>query len=291
VEAPLPAGTGPNPGVTVRSVSCASAGNCTAVAPYRDSSGHQQGLLLTQTAGTWAAAKAVLPANARSNTFAFLNSVSCASAGNCTAAGGYLDSSGHFQGLLLTQAAGTWAPGVEAPLPANAGSNPIVELFSVSCALAGSCTAVGQYYDSSGHLQGLLLTQTAAAAPDLSLTDTAPATAVSGQPYRYTLVTTNTGGAAATRVRITDTLPARVHFDAAVTTQGSCTRSPGKPKPKGGTITCAVASLAAGASVTVTIEVTPTKPGTASDAAKVTASNVTADRDDTAAAPVTVHGT
>ena len=43
--------------------------------------------------------------------------------------------------------------------------------------------------------------------------------------------------------------------------------------------------------MTVTIKVTPTKPGKVSDAAKVTASDVTPDRDDTASAPVTVHGT
>src|SRR5207248_6041925 len=61
------------------------------------------------------------------------------------------------QGLLLTETAGTWATGVAASLPANAGSNPAVSLFSVSCASAGNCGAVGSYDDSSGNTQGLLL--------------------------------------------------------------------------------------------------------------------------------------
>jgi hypothetical protein len=52
-----------------------------------------------------------------------------------------------------------------------------------------------------------------------------------------------------------------------------------------------VGTLAAGASVTVTITVTATTPGTVSDAAKVTAGNVTADSDDTASASTTVQGT
>ena len=56
-----------------------------------------------------------------------------------------------------------WATGVEASLPANAGTNPDAGfapvLGSVSCASAGNCTAVGTYDDSSRHEQGLLLTR------------------------------------------------------------------------------------------------------------------------------------
>src|SRR2546425_758351 len=53
--------------------------------------------------------------------------------------------------------AGSWATGVEASLPANAGSNPNVSLYSVSCASARNCSAVGTYFDSSNHRRGLLL--------------------------------------------------------------------------------------------------------------------------------------
>src|SRR4029077_9062882 len=163
-EAPPPANAGSNPGAVLDSVSCASAGNCTATGGYTDSSGNRQGLLLTQTSGAWATGvEAAPPAHAGSNPGARPDSASCASAGNCTATGHYLDNSGHTQGLLLTQASGAWATGVEAALPANAGSNPGAGLNAVSCALAGSCTAVGSYTDISGHTQGLLLTQTSTA--------------------------------------------------------------------------------------------------------------------------------
>ena len=161
VEASLPANAGTNPNAGLGAVSCASAGNCTAVGNYDDSSGHQQVLLLSETSGTWAAGvEASLPANAGTNPNPQLVSVSCASAGNCTAVGGYTDSSGHRQGLLLTETSGTWATGVEASLPANANTSSNVGLNSVSCASAGNCTAVGGYKDSSGHSQGLLLTET-----------------------------------------------------------------------------------------------------------------------------------
>jgi hypothetical protein len=162
VKAPLPANMGTNPEAGIDSVSCASAGNCTAVGNYADSSNHFQGVLLTETAGVWATGvEASLPANAATQPSAFVDWVSCGSPGNCTAVGGYTDSSNHFQGVLLTETAGSWAPGVQAPLPANAAANPNVSPNSISCALPGDCSAVGTYTDSSGHTDGLLLTETA----------------------------------------------------------------------------------------------------------------------------------
>ena len=162
IEATLPAGTAANPVVLLKSVSCPSAGNCSAVGVYRDGAGHFQGLLLTESAGTWAArVEATLPAGAATDPDVSINSVSCPSAGNCGAVGVYRDSSNHYQGLLLTESAGTWAAGVEATLPAGAATDPGVNLSSVSCPSAGNCSAVGWYADSSGHQQGLLLTESA----------------------------------------------------------------------------------------------------------------------------------
>jgi hypothetical protein len=56
-------------------------------------------------------------------------------------------------------------------------------------------------------------------------------------------------------------------------------------------VTCGLGDLAADASATVTIVVTPTKNGTLSDTATVTANNVIQDSDDSAPAPVMVKGT
>ena len=114
-------------------------------------------------AASWASGvEAPLPANAGSTPFVNLRSVSCASAGNCSAVGYYNDSSGHRHGLLLTETAGMWTRGLEPGLPANAGANPDAGLSSVSCASAGNCSAVGSYVDSSLSLHGLLLTENAA---------------------------------------------------------------------------------------------------------------------------------
>ena len=164
IEAPLPANAGANPATEINSVSCASEGDCSAVANYRDSSNNRQGVLWTESSGAWATGVgASLPADAPSQPFVSFSSVSCASAGDCSAVGGYVDGSGSFQGLLMTETAGTWGTGVEAGLPADAGAIPNVGLTSVSCPSAGNCSAVGTYADSSGATQGLLLTESSGA--------------------------------------------------------------------------------------------------------------------------------
>jgi hypothetical protein len=161
VEAVLPANAAPSPaipGAFVRFVSCASAGNCSAVGTYADSSDSQEGMLLTETDGSWSAGvEAVLPANAfSSGEFVQWGSLSCASAGDCAAVGEYRAVGHQFQALLLTKSNGSWSAGVDAaPASSDAWLN------SVSCASAGNCTAVGASEDSSNVRQGLLLTETA----------------------------------------------------------------------------------------------------------------------------------
>ncbi len=159
--ATLPANAAADPNVSLSSVSCVASGECAAVGAYRDSGGNVRGLLLTETSGVWGTGvQAIPPANADPAGLA-LTSVSCPSAGNCSAVGKYRDNSGDYQGMLLTETAGVWHQALEASLPANAASAPSVTLSSVSCAAAGECSAVGRYADSSSTTQGLLVTETA----------------------------------------------------------------------------------------------------------------------------------
>src|SRR2546426_1060419 len=125
-------------------------------APRGGGGGGERGVLLAERGGTGAGGvKATLPAGAGGGPVAF-RSVSCPSAGNCGAVGVYRDGAGHFQGVLLTESAGTWVAGVEATLPAGAATDPSVSLPSVSCASAGNCSAAGSYIDSAGNRQGVL---------------------------------------------------------------------------------------------------------------------------------------
>jgi hypothetical protein len=126
---------------SVSSVSCASAGNCSAGGTYTDGSGHIQAFVVSQANGTWGKAKEV-PGFAILNVgkWAMFGGVSCASAGNCSAGGAYTDGSGHRQGFVVSQVNGIWR---KAKTVAGAAALNQGGVSSVSCASAGNCSAVG----------------------------------------------------------------------------------------------------------------------------------------------------
>jgi len=167
VEATMPANAGSNPDVERfggGALSCPSVGNCTAVGQYRDSAGHEQGFLLSETAGTWGTAvEAPLPANVGPKPQVVLDRLSCPSAGNCTAVGNYTEPSRNgWLGFLVSEAAGTWSAAIVPSLPANASPNQErMEIGGLSCTSVGNCTTMGNYTDKSGDLDGFLWTETA----------------------------------------------------------------------------------------------------------------------------------
>jgi hypothetical protein len=84
-----------------------------------------------------------------------VNSVSCASAGNC-AAGGYYRHRRQQQGFVAVERHGAWRRAIEVPGLAalNTGGRAVVS--SVSCGSAGSCVAGGFYTDRSFLNQGFV---------------------------------------------------------------------------------------------------------------------------------------
>ncbi len=124
-----------------------------------------QGLLLTEKDGVWSSAvKAVVPVDAKGKRHGgdFV-SVSCATAGNCTAVG---------DSLLVTEKAGKWAPATNVVIPR--GDGPPTSLTSVSCKSAQNCSAVGNTYPVGGvtgvgvfRQDGFLTTSSAAPSAEL----------------------------------------------------------------------------------------------------------------------------
>jgi Peptidase A4 family len=144
----------------VNSVSCASAGNCSAGGYYTDSSGHNQAFVVSEVNGIWGTAEEV-PGTAALNKGgnAVVNSVSCASAGNCSAGGYYVDGSGYIQAFVVSQVNGTWGTAEEVPGTAALNTGGGAAVNSVSCASAGNCSAGGNYDDSAPQLQAFVVSQ------------------------------------------------------------------------------------------------------------------------------------
>jgi hypothetical protein len=136
---------------TITSVSCASAGKCGAGGYYSGGSRISQAFVVSQVDGTWRQAMKVGGVAALNHGQAQIASVSCPSAGNCSAGGYYTDSSGDTQAFVVSQARGAWGTAVEVPGTAAQGANAAVT--SVSCNWAGNCSAGGYYQETAGFVQ------------------------------------------------------------------------------------------------------------------------------------------
>jgi uncharacterized repeat protein (TIGR01451 family) len=119
----------------------------------------------------------------------------------------------------------------------------------------------------------------AAGKPDLSVRIQAPARANLGDNLAYTIVVQNDGAGPATSVRLSDTLPGRLAFDA--------TQSDARCAAAGKLISCSLGDLEPGASTTVNIVATASKAGRAVNAARVAAREVDGNASNNRATAVT----
>jgi len=127
----------------------------------------------------------------------------------------------------------------------------------------------------------------ATVASDLVLTNSAASSAPTGTPLTYTITATNNGPDAATKVVVTDTVPAGSTFASVTTSSGTCT-SPGVGDT--GAVRCTVGDLAvnAAATVTLTVSVTAAKGKELKDTARISAAGYDSAASDTAVAETRV---
>jgi hypothetical protein len=144
----------------VYSVSCASAGNCSAGGYYTGRSFVSQAFVVNEVRGHWGTVEAV-PGTARLNSggSAQVSSVSCASAGNCSAGGLYTDRSNREQAFVVSEVGGHWGTAEEVPGTARLNAGYYADASSVSCASAGNCSAGGNYTASSGAQQAFVVNE------------------------------------------------------------------------------------------------------------------------------------
>src|SRR5262249_48892475 len=118
----------------------------------------------TQSHGRWSRAfPLALPAGAAAQPYAQVSGIACHSAGNCVAVGDYqYGRSGNTQAFVAIESHGAWARAFTPRLPVNAASPSSALLEAVSCPSDGSCEAVGNYLDSSGNAQTMVLAKPSA---------------------------------------------------------------------------------------------------------------------------------
>ena len=112
---------------------------------------------------------------------------------------------------------------------------------------------------------------------DLSVTKSgAPDPVLAGELLTYTVAVHNSGPSSASGVSLFDTLPAGVTFESAVPSRGNCSDS-------GGTVGCALGTLADGEGASVLITVRAREPGTVTNQANVLSFVADSDSEDNSA--------
>jgi len=146
----------------VYSVSCPAAGDCAAGGFYRKSSGRYAAYVIDERHGKWGTARTVLGTSSPSISGvaagAAVDSLSCATGGNCTA-GGYRTSHGKTQAFVVTERNGHWGKSLVVPGTAVLNGGGLAQVIAVSCASPGDCAAGGYYTTQRGHSQAFLINE------------------------------------------------------------------------------------------------------------------------------------
>ncbi|MDQ8043621.1 MAG: CARDB domain-containing protein, partial [Patulibacter sp.] len=163
--------------------------------------------------------------------------------------------------VSVTPSSGVTCPSTGDPRTCTLGTlaNGAAPMIAVKVTLTGAnaganatlaATAAATTYDPTSGNDSASASSAVAAAADLKLTETvSPSSVNPGSNATYTFTVKNNGPGTAAGVSLTDTLPSGVTVVSRTPSQGTC--GTGSP------FTCALGSLASGASATVAVVVTP----------------------------------
>jgi len=160
-ELSLP-GSAESYGLEIETLSCPSPGNCAAGGGYYDAGGTEQAMVIDESAGALGnATEVVLPPDAAASPRAAIDSLSCWSEGDCVTVGGYFDTAGKQQAMVVVETSGSWAAAAEAVPPADANAQPDMGIRSIVCPSSGYCSGIGRYTDASGNGQAMVIDESA----------------------------------------------------------------------------------------------------------------------------------
>ena len=144
------------------SISCSSPGNCASGGSFftKAGGGRVQAFVVDETNGHWGKRLRLSGAGLRGAFYAQVNTMSCSSAGNCTASGdARLSSTDEL--FAVNEVAGHWQQAVAIPLASSV--TDVADIDSMACASPGNCAAAGSYEYLIRHIvneQPLVLSET-----------------------------------------------------------------------------------------------------------------------------------
>jgi len=157
VTPPPDAESSPSGDLDLTGAACPASGPCVAVSGYKDSSGGEQSMVVTEMG---VASQLTAPESGSASVH--FDGVACAPSGSCVAVGDYEDALTKDHAMAVSETGGVWGRASEIMLPPNAASNPAAgtpSLKGVACAVSGSCVAVGFYEDSAGDGQAMVVSE------------------------------------------------------------------------------------------------------------------------------------
>jgi hypothetical protein len=164
---PIPGITGLNRGgfASVASVSCASAGDCSAGGTYTGGSKHVHAFIVNEVNGTWHHAIEV-PGTVAVDQYSVggVSAVSCAAPGNCSAAGTVRASRNPLQkqhSFVVSEVNGRWHTATAVPGLDRLSQSGTAHFYALSCGAVAHCSAGGIYdfADNPANEQAFLVTE------------------------------------------------------------------------------------------------------------------------------------
>ena len=153
-----------HPDATFNAISCTSAGTCTAAGQFTNASGGVEAFTQTMTNGAWANGQPPTfpPGVQHANRNSTFNDVACSGAGECTAAGSFVDAAGRSLAFTQTMANGTWTDGQPTVFAAGVlNANPNATFNTIACTGPGDCAAAGRFSNAAGDLESFTETMEA----------------------------------------------------------------------------------------------------------------------------------
>jgi hypothetical protein len=132
-------------------VVCVKVGSCVGGGSYKDATGTSRAYLVNETSGTWSNAFEVAGVTGLLKGGSSIDSIRCASLGNCLAVGtNESPRANDVQPFLVEEDAGRWGAARTIPWVTAHNTGRYARVTGAACGAKGTCTLVGYLQDAKG---------------------------------------------------------------------------------------------------------------------------------------------